>query len=97
MLHGWFDHAPHRQTDCATCHGAERSRSANDLLLPRLETCRTCHGGESSGEVQSTCAMCHDYHGDEGVPAMLLRQRVRGRRWETTTIPVRPEPAGGRR
>ncbi|HYG30827.1 MAG TPA: cytochrome c3 family protein [Allosphingosinicella sp.] len=97
MLHGWFDHAPHRQTDCATCHGAERSRSANDLLLPRLETCRTCHGGESSGEVPSTCAMCHDYHADEGVPAMLLRQRVRGRRWERTTIQVRPEPAGGRR
>jgi hypothetical protein len=29
---------------------------------------------------------------DEGVPAMLLRQRVRGRRWETTVIPA--DPAG---
>jgi hypothetical protein len=23
---------------------------------------------------------------------MLLRQRVRGRRWETTVIPVQPQP-----
>lgn len=97
MHQGWFDHRPHRQTDCATCHQAERSASANDLLLPGIETCRTCHGGESSGDVPSTCAMCHDYHGDEGAPAMLLRQRVRGRRWETTVIPVRPQPGGGRR
>jgi predicted CXXCH cytochrome family protein len=94
MQHGWFDHRPHAQTDCATCHAAPASRSANDLLLPNLQSCRTCHGGESSGEVPSTCAMCHDYHMDEGVPAMLLRQRVRGRRWETTVIPVAPRPAG---
>jgi hypothetical protein len=97
MHHGWFDHRPHQQTDCATCHAAERSQSANDLLLPGVESCRACHGGESSGEVPSTCAMCHDYHMDEGIPAMLLRQRVRGRRWETTVIPVQPQPAGGRR
>ena len=97
MQHGWFDHGPHRQTECATCHEAGRSQSANDLLLPGIETCRTCHGGESSGDVPSTCAMCHDYHRDEGVPAMLLRQRVRGRRWETTVIPVQPQPRGGGR
>ncbi len=93
MHHGWFDHRPHRQTECSTCHAAEGSQSANDLLLPTLATCQTCHGGESSGEVPSTCGMCHDYHMDEGVPAMLLRQRVRGRRWETTVIPVEPRPA----
>jgi hypothetical protein len=95
MQHGWFDHRPHQQTECATCHAANRSQSANDLLLPNLASCQTCHGGESSGDVPSTCAMCHDYHMDEGVPAMLLRQRVRGRRWETTVIPVRPQPAAG--
>ena len=98
MHNGWFDHAPHRQTDCATCHAAPSSRSANDLLLPDLASCRTCHGGESSGQVPSTCAMCHDYHMDEGVPAMLLRQRVRGRRWETIAIPVGADRReGGRR
>ncbi|HEX8527222.1 cytochrome c3 family protein [Allosphingosinicella sp.] len=96
MHHGWFDHRPHQQTQCSTCHAAEGSQSANDLLLPDLQSCRTCHGGESSGaDVPSTCAMCHDYHMDEGVPAMLLRQRVRGRRWETTVIPVQPRPAAG--
>jgi hypothetical protein len=95
MHHGWFDHRPHQQTDCATCHAAPRSQSANDLLLPNLASCQTCHGGETSGQVPSTCAMCHDYHMDEGVPAMLLRQRVRGRRWETTVIPVQPRPAAG--
>ena len=96
MHHGWFDHGPHRQTDCATCHAADRSQSANDLLLPGIESCRTCHGGESSGDVPSTCAMCHDYHMDEGVPAMLLRQRVRGRRWETTVVPARQAGEGRR-
>lgn len=96
MHHGWFDHRPHRQTDCATCHAAGGSQSANDLLLPGIETCRTCHGGESSGAVPSTCAMCHDYHMDEGVPAMLLRQRVRGRRWETTVVPARQAGEGRR-
>jgi len=96
MQHGWFDHAPHRQTDCTTCHEANRSQSANDLLLPGIETCRTCHGGESSGDVPSTCAMCHDYHRDEGAPAMLLRQRVRGRRWETTVMPAPTARGGGR-
>jgi hypothetical protein len=95
MQHGWFDHRAHQQTECATCHNAAGSQSANDLLLPGLETCQTCHGGESSGEVPSTCAMCHDFHMDEGTPAMLLRQRVRGRRWETTVIPVTPQPAAG--
>ena len=97
MQHGWFDHRPHSQTQCSTCHAAERSQSANDLLLPDLASCRTCHGGESSGDVPSTCAMCHDYHMDEGVPQMLLRQRVRGRRWETTVTPVSSQPAQGRR
>jgi hypothetical protein len=38
--------------------------------------------------VSSGCAMCHDYHINEGVPAMILRQRVRGQRWESTVTPV---------
>ncbi|MDP8993439.1 MAG: cytochrome c3 family protein [Pseudomonadota bacterium] len=98
MHHGWFDHRAHQQTECSTCHAADRSSSAEDLLLPNLASCQSCHGGESSAaDVPSTCAMCHDYHMDEGVPAMLLRQRVRGRRWETTVIPVEPRPAGGGR
>jgi hypothetical protein len=110
MLHGWFDHRAHQIVQqpgeaqargsgaCLTCHAADRSAAASDLLMPDLASCRTCHGGErTSAPVASTCAMCHDYHMDEGTPAMLLRKRVRGRRWETTVIPVNPRPAGAGR
>jgi hypothetical protein len=97
MHKGWFDHRPHQQEACSSCHAAEGSSSATDLLLPDLASCRTCHGGEGSrSPVPSTCAMCHDYHMDEGTPSLLLRQRVRGRRWETTVIAVEPKPAAGR-
>ena len=106
MLHGWFDHRPHQFTQrpgerrqegsaaCLSCHQAETSSDATDLMLPDLASCRTCHGGETTRlPVASSCAMCHDYHIDEGVPAMLLRQQVRGRRWQTTEIQVEPDRA----
>ena len=110
MLHGWFDHRAHqivqrpgqRQLEgsaaCLSCHRADASSDSGDLLLPNMASCRDCHGGETSRlPVESTCAMCHDYHMDEGVPARLLRQQVRGRRWTTTVIPVQPEQAAGER
>lgn len=64
LVNGWFDHAAHTQEDCTTCHAADTSESANDLLLPPLATCRTCHMGEDdkSADVPSGCAMCHSYH-----------------------------------
>ncbi|MBX3561591.1 MAG: cytochrome c3 family protein [Sphingomonas sp.] len=106
MLHGWFDHRPHQFTQrpgeprqegsaaCLSCHQAQNSSEATDLMLPDLASCRTCHGGETTRlPVASSCAMCHDYHFDDGVPAMLLRQQVRGRRWQTTEIRVEPERA----
>ena len=101
LLHGWFDHRAHQQMNvpgeprvqgdgaCLSCHSANRSNQAANLLVPDLASCQRCHGGEGSrSAVPSSCAMCHDYHMDSGVPAMLLRQRVRGRRWETTVTPV---------
>ena len=107
LLHGWFDHRAHQIVQrpgqrraegsgaCLSCHAADRSSNSGDLLLPDVASCRACHGGERTGlPVASTCAMCHDFHMDEGVPAQLLRQRVRGRRWETTVIQVRPQAAG---
>jgi hypothetical protein len=110
MLHGWFDHRQHQilqrpgqprlegNEACASCHGARTSNSATDLLLPDLNSCRVCHGGEhTSKPVASTCAMCHDYHATGGAPAMLLRQQVRGRRWQTTTIPVSEAQSAARR
>ncbi len=85
MHKGWFDHRPHEQEKCETCHKANTSNSASDLLLPDLASCRTCHGGEgSNSDVPSSCAMCHDYHMDAGTPSMLLRQRVRGKKRDTT-------------
>ena len=107
MLHGWFDHRAHQIVQrpgqpriegseaCLSCHRAGASSASSDLMLPNVASCRDCHGGEvTSLPVESSCAMCHDYHMDEGVPAMLLRQVVRGRRWTTTVIPIEPrQPA----
>ncbi len=64
MIHGWFDHKAHVQEDCASCHAADTSARATDLLLPNLASCRDCHEGEASrtAEVPSGCAMCHSYH-----------------------------------
>jgi hypothetical protein len=82
---------------CLTCHGSDAgngnfrmtSNQASNLMIPGLQSCQRCHGGEDSNSaVPSGCSMCHDYHMDEGVPAMILRQRVRGQRWETTVTPV---------
>ncbi len=110
MLHGWFDHRPHqvanrpgaRQIEgsaaCLSCHRADASSESADLLLPKMASCRDCHGGETTRlPVESGCAMCHDYHMDEGVPSMLLRQQVRGRRWTSTVTPVQPQPAAAPR
>lgn len=78
MLHGWFDHGAHRAETCASCHSADRSSSAADLILPGIKTCRTCHGGESaSAPVPSGCAMCHSYHLADGAPWVPKRQVAR--------------------
>ena len=75
MNKGWFDHEPHKTEACATCHKAGESKVATDLLIPDLKSCRTCHVGETGASlasvkkpVESTCAMCHDYHVDGGAP-----------------------------
>jgi len=82
MKKGWFDHNAHRSESCGSCHAADRSRTAADLLLPDLASCRTCHVGESGAKlrpvktpVESSCAMCHDYHIDAGAP-WLAREKV---------------------
>ena len=64
FMHGWFDHEDHKQAKCTSCHAADTSDAASDLLLPRIAECRECHQGESAikAEVPSGCAMCHSYH-----------------------------------
>jgi len=72
MQNGWFDHKAHKQEKCASCHFAEKSDKASDLLLPGIKDCRTCHLGEDAHEadVPSSCAMCHSYH----VPSQVTHQ-----------------------
>ena len=71
FIHGWFDHEEHKQEQCTTCHAADKSDAASDLLLPGIAQCRDCHQGESArtAEVPSGCAMCHSYHPRTGAAA----------------------------
>ena len=64
FLNARFDHEAHEQEDCSSCHAADSSNKATDLILPTLATCRECHMGAAAqqAEVPSTCAMCHSYH-----------------------------------
>jgi hypothetical protein len=68
FVNGWFDHEEHKEEECATCHKAETSDSATDVLMPDIRICRDCHLGEDArrAEVPSSCAMCHAYHPREG-------------------------------
>lgn len=91
MHKGWFDHKPHENETCESCHAAPTSSSATDLLLPDINSCRTCHGGEDAAkQVPSACAMCHDFHMDDGQPSMRIRQRVRGKKQDTTIASLDP-------
>lgn len=84
LEHGWFDHRPHDEEECSTCHAAARSSSANQLLIPEIKVCRDCHGGEGSGaDVESPCASCHEYHAGAraNAPWQPVR-RTNGRRRE---------------
>jgi len=70
-----------RRYGCRDCHAAEKSNNASDLLIPAVSNCQSCHTGEK-GDTKFTlvrsgtpsgCAMCHDYHADEGAPWVLKR------------------------
>ncbi|MFM9851685.1 MAG: cytochrome c3 family protein [Sphingomonadaceae bacterium] len=88
LMKGWFDHNAHKGETCQSCHGAERSNKASDVLLPDLASCRSCHVGEGGAAlhpvktpVESSCAMCHDYHVDDGAPWRTKNEadKARGR------------------
>lgn len=52
-----FDHAAHRATPCATCHGDLRKVDlATTQHLPTMATCLTCH---RDGRDARRCADCH--------------------------------------
>lgn len=57
-------------TPCSTCHAADTSGTATDVLLPGIATCRDCHaGGERqatpANRVTSTCILCHGFHAEQ--------------------------------
>ncbi len=61
-----FNHRPHKDRKCTTCHNAKKSEEATDVLLPSVETCQECHGGENTTtKVRSTCTECHSFHRED--------------------------------
>ena len=85
---GWFTHAKHTQEACTDCHvKAQTSNDAMDLLIPGLDGkggCRTCHVGGTGAHlaavahpVESSCAMCHDFHMNEKAPWMTRQPASR--------------------
>ena len=58
-----FYHKPHVEQTCDSCHQAEQSEVATDVLMPKIESCQTCHGGEDSeNKLHSECIDCHRFH-----------------------------------
>ena len=69
--HANFSHAAHQTeiSGCDNCHAATSSTTAEDLLIPGIDTCRDCHGSGISNrnaaqQTPSTCVMCHSFHFD---------------------------------
>ena len=67
--HAWmpqarFNHDSHTMTECKTCHAAERSKKATEVLMPGIKVCRDCHVGATAvaDKVRSDCGLCHGFH-----------------------------------
>lgn len=65
LPHSTFSHAQHQNAACSTCHAADQSRSAADILLPDIKACQSCHTGARAepDKVASRCESCHGFHG----------------------------------
>lgn len=102
MRNGWFSHEAHKAEPCESCHAATRSDRASDLLLPGIDSCRTCHGGpKAKADIPSGCALCHNYHRDEGAPWTTKRRAADmktvlnpegGREFSTSEVQNRDKP-----
>ena len=59
----WFPHSQHEEVQCTTCHKANASKQAGDVMIPGIDTCRNCHGGaEATARIPTTCVDCHRFH-----------------------------------
>jgi len=67
-----FDHSvPQHVVDangkplCLTCHGAMKSDSLSNVVIPGITACKACHGAKSTLGTEiaaSNCTECHGYH-----------------------------------
>lgn len=107
---GWFDHKDHRKTDCVACHTeATRSNDSTDLMVPGMDGkggCRSCHVGESGSHlasisvkdpVDSSCAMCHSYHMDDGAPWAPKKDKKQDAMHTALIVADRPRILAARR
>lgn len=72
LTRGGYDHALAAHVKdkdgkplCSQCHAAERSESADDLLIPGIAKCADCHGKtktETPAAAGADCAECHSWH-----------------------------------
>ena len=63
---------------CKSCHKAESSKLASDVLLPKIAECDTCHGktkAETAMPAGADCAECHGFH-NAGLPASPRRREL---------------------
>lgn len=76
-----FSHAQHKNAPCGSCHQADKSRSASDILLPDLKTCQNCHSGArpQPDKVVSRCDSCHGFHIKTEHPSFGKTASVLGR------------------
>lgn len=58
-----FPHSRHASETCASCHAAQTSKQAEDVLLPDIAHCRDCHADTGAmTQTPSPCQSCHGYH-----------------------------------
>lgn len=75
-----FSHSQHETAPCQTCHAANTSREASEVLIPGLKVCQDCHAGpdraaaERQHKVASSCESCHGFHTSAQHPAFTSLQ-----------------------
>jgi predicted CXXCH cytochrome family protein len=59
-----FSHEKHKGGECTECHAAEKSKKAEEVLMPTIKICRDCHAGSEpvANKIVSDCALCHGFH-----------------------------------
>ncbi|MEX6634268.1 cytochrome c3 family protein [Hyphococcus lacteus] len=81
-----FSHKSHETGDleCTTCHQAETSSAAEDILMPSITACRDCHDDSTTRPtIASDCLTCHGFHNDnkDAPPMQPRKTRAAMTRW----------------